>query len=69
MGTRLRSWWQQLSQRRVAIAVTLATVVVVIALIIVGYWFDVTGFNGYTQVTTIRTLSGPTAGTVTRTEA
>ena len=48
--------------------VTTAIIVVAVALIIVGYWFDVTGFNGYTQVTTIRTLSGPTAGSVTRTE-
>ncbi len=69
MQARFRSWWQQLRQRRVAIAVTSAIIVVVIALIIFGYWFDVAGFNGYTQVSTIRTLSGPTAGTITRTEA
>src|SRR5260370_36954605 len=68
MEARFRSWWQQLSQRRVAIVVTTAIIVVAVALIIVGYWFDMTGFNGYTQVSTIRTLSGPTAGTVTRTE-
>src|SRR5260370_35277094 len=69
MEARFRSWWQQLSQRRVAIVITTAIIVVGVALIIVGYWFDMTGFNGYTQVSTIRTLSGPTAGTVTRTEA
>jgi uncharacterized protein YjbI with pentapeptide repeats len=68
MGARLRSWWRQLSQRRVAIVVTAAIIVVAVALIIVGYQFDVTGFNGYTQVSTIRSLSGPSAGTVTRTE-
>lgn len=68
MKARFRSWWQKIRQRRVAIAVTSAIIVVAVALIIVGYWFDVTGFNGYTQVSTIRTLSGPTAGTVTRTE-
>lgn len=69
MKARFRSCWQKIRQRRVAIAVTSAIIVIAVALIIVGYWFDVTGFNGYTQVSTIRTLSGPTAGTVTRTEA
>src|SRR6266581_1894736 len=68
MEARFRSWWQKIRQHRVAIAIITAIIVVVIALIIIGYWFDVTGFNGYTQVSTIRTLSGPTAGTVTRTE-
>src|SRR6266566_3817511 len=68
MGAGFRSWWQQLRQHRVAIIVTTAITVVAVVLIIVGYWFDVTGFNGYTQVSTIRTLSGPTAGSVTRTE-
>ena len=67
LKARLRSRWQKIRQRWVAIAVTTA-IVVGIAVIIVGYQFDVTGFNGYTQVSTIRTLSGPTAGTVTRTE-
>ena len=57
MTARLLSWWQKIRQRQVAIV-----------LIIIGYCFDVTGFNGYTQVSTIRTLSGPTTGTVTRTE-
>jgi uncharacterized protein YjbI with pentapeptide repeats len=60
--------WQQIKQRRVAVAVTTAIIVIAIVLIIVGYWFDVPGFNGYTQVSIIRTLSGPTSGTVTRTE-
>ena len=69
MRARFRSWWQKIRQRRVAIIVTTAIIVVAVVLIIVGYWFDVTGFNGYTQVSTISTLSGPTAGTVARTEA
>ncbi len=69
MKARFRSWWQQLRQRRVAIAIITAIIVVAVALIIVGYQFDVTGFNRYTQVSTIRSLSGPLAGTVTRTEA
>ncbi len=69
MEARFRSWWQKIRRLRIAISVSLVIVVVVIALFIVGYQFDVTGFNGYTQISTIRTLSGPTAGTVTRTEA
>ena len=69
MGANLHSWWQKIRQRRVAILVTIAIAVVAVVLIIVGYWFDWAGFNGYTQVSTIHTLSGPTAGTVTRTEA
>ncbi len=68
MGAGFRSLWQQLSQHRRAIIATTAVIVVAVTLIIVSYWFDVTGFNGYTQVTTIRTLSGPTVGSVTRTE-
>ncbi len=44
------------------------TLVVVIALIIIGYWFNWTGFNGYNKVSTVRTIRGTSAGTVTRTE-
>jgi len=68
MGARLRSWWQQIKQHRVAILVGTVVLVVAIALIIIEVWFYGTGFNGYTQVSTIHTISGPTAGTVTRTE-
>ncbi len=66
---RFRSWWKKIKQRRVDVAVATIIIVAAIVLIIIGYSFDVAGFNGYTQVSTIRTLSGPTAGTVTRTEA
>jgi flagellar biosynthesis/type III secretory pathway M-ring protein FliF/YscJ len=65
---RLRSWWQKIRQRKIAIVVSTAIAIVVVVLIIAGYSFDRAGFNGYTQVSTIRTLSGPTAGTATRTE-
>jgi len=68
MESRFRSWWQQIKQHRVAIGVSGVVLVVAIALIIAGYWFDWTGFNGYNQVTTAHTLSGPSAGTVVRTE-
>jgi uncharacterized protein YjbI with pentapeptide repeats len=61
-----QKWWQQLKQNRVAIGVVV--LVVVIALIIAGYWFDWTGFNGYNQVTITHTISGTNAGTVTKTE-
>lgn len=68
MGARLRSWWQQIKQHRVAILVGTVVLVVAIALIIIEVWFYGTGFNGYNQVTTAHTISGPSAGTVTRTE-
>jgi uncharacterized protein YjbI with pentapeptide repeats len=68
MGARLRSWWQQIKQHRVAIMVATVVLVVAIALIIIEVWFYGTGFNGYNQVTTAHTISGLSAGTVTRTE-
>jgi hypothetical protein len=40
-----QKWWQQLMQQRVAIGVGAIVFVVVIALIIIGYRFDWTGFN------------------------
>ena len=39
-----------------------------IGLIFAGYWFDWTGFDGYTKITTAHIISGPSKGTVTRTE-
>ena len=68
MGARFRSWLQQIKQHRVVIGVVAIVLVVVIAFIIIGYWFNWTGFNGYNQVTITRTISGTNAGTVTRTE-
>ena len=68
MESRFRFWWQQIKQHRVAIGVAGVVLVVVIALIIAGYWFDWTGFNGFNQVTLAHTTSGPSAGTVVRTE-
>ena len=68
MVARFRSWWQEIKQHRVAIGVGAIIFVVVIALIIAGYWFDWTGFNGYNKVTITHTISGTNAGTVTRTE-
>jgi hypothetical protein len=65
MVAKLRSWLQQ---HRVAVGVVGIVLIVVIVLIILGYWFDWTGFNGYNKVTTARTMSGPNAGTVIRTE-
>ncbi len=46
MGARLRSWWQQVKQRRVTILVVGIILIVAIGLIIIGYRFDWTGFNG-----------------------
>jgi uncharacterized protein YjbI with pentapeptide repeats len=68
MEARFHSWRQQIKRHQVAIGVVIIVLVVVIALIIIGYWFDWTGFNGYNQETITRTISGINAGTVTRTE-
>src|SRR5258708_24102772 len=68
MLSKLRSWWQQIKQHRVAIGVVGIVLVVVITLIIAGYWFDWTGFNGYNKVTIAHTISGINAGTVIKTE-
>lgn len=68
MVSRFRSWWQQIKLHWVAIVIVGIVLVMFIALIISGYWFDWTGFDGYNQVTTAHTLSGPSAGTVVRTE-
>src|SRR5947208_15022211 len=48
MGAKLRSWWQQIKQHRVAIGVVAIVLVVVIAIINIGYQFDWTGFKGKT---------------------
>ncbi len=46
MGARFRSWWQKIKQHLVTILIVAIILVVVIGLIIVGYRFDWTGFNG-----------------------
>jgi uncharacterized protein YjbI with pentapeptide repeats len=46
MGGRFRSRWQQIKQHRVTILVVAIILIVAVALIIVGYRFDWTGFNG-----------------------
>lgn len=68
MKTWLHSLWQKLHHYRVAIGVTAIILIVFIALIIAGYWFDWTGFNGYNKVTITHIISGTNAGTTTRTE-
>jgi len=68
MEARLRSWWQKIRKYRVAIGVIAIVLVIVIALIIAGYWFDWTGFNGYNKVTITHIISSTNAGTVTKTE-
>ncbi|HEX6478619.1 MAG TPA: pentapeptide repeat-containing protein [Ktedonobacteraceae bacterium] len=68
MGTRLRSLWQQIKQHRVTIGAGAIVFVVAIVIIIIGYQFDWTGFNGYNKITTTHIISGTNAGTVTKTE-
>jgi uncharacterized protein YjbI with pentapeptide repeats len=46
MVARLRSWWQIIKQHRLTILVVAIILIVAIGLIIVGYRFDWTGFNG-----------------------
>jgi len=46
MRKQLSSWWQKRKQYRVTILVVAIILVVVVPLIIVGYRFDWTGFNG-----------------------
>ena len=69
MGAR-HSWWQQIQKHRrtIGVAAIVFIVVVVITLIIAGYWYDWTGFNGYNKVTIAHTINGTNAGTVTKTE-
>src|SRR5260370_34966560 len=70
MGAKLRAWWEQMQKYRRAIGVVVIVliVVVVIALMIVVVLSNGTGLNGYNKVSTVHTISGPSAGTVTRTE-
>jgi len=70
MAAPLQSWRQFRSKRPLVLRIVSIGIglLVIIALIIVGYQFDWTGFGGYTQVTTAHTLSGPSIGTVIRTE-
>ncbi len=68
MGARLRSWWQFIKTHRVTIQFIAIFLAIAIILILVGYLFGWTGFNGYSQMTIARTTSGTNAGTVVRTE-
>ncbi len=59
---------QQIKKHRVAIGIVATVLAVIVALIIIGYQFDWTGFGGYNKVTTTHIISGTNAGTVTKTE-
>jgi uncharacterized protein YjbI with pentapeptide repeats len=58
MGARLRSWWQIIKQHRIAILVVAIIMVIAIALILIGYLFDWTGFNVYTVAVKSNATSG-----------
>lgn len=67
MGAIFRSWWQQIKQHRASIEVAGIIFVVVIALIIIGYRFDWTGFNsGTSQITITNTSETNYTATVTQ---
>jgi hypothetical protein len=68
MRSMFRSWRQKITSNRKVIGIIAIALVVVIAFVIAVVLTNGTGFNGYTQVTTARTISGPNAGTVIRTE-
>src|SRR5260370_37975420 len=70
MTAKLRSWWEQILKywRAIGVCAIVLIVVVVIALIVAVVVSNGTGFNGYIKVSTVHTISGPSAGTVTRTE-
>src|SRR5258708_20653825 len=67
MIAKLRSWWQYIREHWI-VAIIIALVIAAIVLILVESLINGTGFNGYNQVTTAHTISGPSAGTVLRTE-
>ena len=68
MISKLRLWRQQIKQHLVPILVIVIILIVAIALIIAVVLSNGTGFDGYTKVTTAHIISGPSTGTVTRTE-
>ena len=70
MRAKFRSWWQALWQliKQHPVLTGFIVLVVLIALVIAGYSFDWTGFNGYNKVTITHIISGTNAGTVTKTE-
>jgi hypothetical protein len=46
MGAKHRSWWQYIREHWLVVVTILVLVLVIVALIITGYRFDWTGFNG-----------------------
>ena len=68
MIARLLSWWQFIKTHRITIQFIAIFLAIAIILILIGYLFDWTGFNGYNKVTTTHIISGTNSGTVTRTE-
>ncbi|HEX6482747.1 MAG TPA: pentapeptide repeat-containing protein [Ktedonobacteraceae bacterium] len=68
MRSMFHFWWQQVKQHRKAVVIGAIAFAIVIAFVIAVVLSNGTGFKGYTQVTTARTISGPNTGTVIRTE-
>ncbi len=67
MGAKISSWWQYIRKHWI-VALIIALVIAAMVLILVESLINGTGFNGYNQVTIAHTNSGPSAGTVVRTE-
>ena len=70
VATTLHSWWQKIKQYPFIATAIIVAFLAFIVFTFAAYTFgwDWTGFNGYTQVTTQHTISGPSAGTVVRIE-
>src|SRR5258705_12557304 len=66
-GSKAGSWWQK-TRKPLGIIVIIAAFISAIVLIAIDISFYGTGFDGYNQISTTHILSGPSSGTVTRTE-
>src|SRR5258706_4020658 len=66
-GSKAGSWWQK-TRKPLGIIVIIAAFLSAIVLIAIDISFYGTGFDGYNQISTTHILSGPSSGTVTRTE-
>ena len=60
LGLYIRKYW--------IVAIIIAFVIAVMMFLLIESLINGTGFNGYNQVTIAHTISGPSAGTVVRTE-
>jgi hypothetical protein len=65
---RHQTWWRRNKRLIMLIGSMMIIILVAFSLAVHVFGWNWTGFNGYNQVTTAHTTSGPSAGTVVRTE-